>query len=158
MKENLLHELMSKRKRLESDKELLDVASDGTLLMHHATSLILPLSPSSHIHDRRKLRTHTSRRHANGQGIGGFDDVSPAAKRIKKDARGNGNGSVAGSAGGAGGYDSEQTLAASRIRKEDSRDKVMNTFKVSEDKNMVDVMEIRKAIGVTRAAKVTKRR
>ena len=142
---------MTKRKRLESDKELLDVASDGTLLMHHATSLVLPLSPSSHNHDRRKLRTHTSRRNANGLGMGGFEDLVPAAKRAKKDARGNGNGSA------AGGYDSEQPLSL-RTRKEESRDKVMNAFKVSEEKNMVDILEIRKAIGVTRAAKVNKRR
>ena len=146
---------MAKRKRLESDKELLDVASDGTLLMHHATSLVVPLSPSSHTHDRRKLRTHASRRHANGLGISGFDDILPAAKRAKKDGRGNGNGSGAPTVGG---YDSEQTFPGSRVRKEDSRDKVMNTFKVSEDRNMVDVMEIRKAIGVTRAGKVNKRR
>jgi hypothetical protein len=146
---------MAKRKRLESDKELLDVASDGTLLMHHATSLVVPLSPSSHTHDRRKLRTHASRRHANGLGISGFDDILPATKRAKKDGRGNGNGSGAPTVGG---YDSEQTFPGSRVRKEDSRDKVMNTFKVSEDRNMVDVMEIRKAIGVTRAGKVNKRR
>lgn len=155
---------MAKRKRLESDKELLDVASDGTLLMHHATSLVVPLSPSSHTHDRRKLRTHTSRRHANGLGITGFDDILPSAKRAKKDIRGNGNGtSMVVSATGAAGYDSEQpfgtTTSTSRVRKEDERNKVMNTFKVSEEKNMVDVLEIRKAIGVTRAGKVsTKRR
>jgi len=145
---------MAKRKRLESDKELLDVASDGTLLMHHATSLVVPLSPSSHTHDRRKLRTHVSRRHANGLGISGFDDMPPA-KRAKKDARGNGNGSGAPTVGG---YDSEQTFPGSRVRKEDSRDKVMNAFKVSDERNMVDVLEIRKAIGVTRAGKVNKRR
>jgi hypothetical protein len=34
----------------------------------------------------------------------------------------------------------------------------MNVFKVSEEKSMVDVLEIRKAIGVTRAGKVNKRR
>lgn len=147
---------MAKRKRLENDKELLDVASDGTLLMHHATSLVVPLSPSSHTHDRRKLRTHTSRRHANGLGISGFDDILPAAKRAKKDARGNGNGSGAPTVGG---YDSEQAFpGGSRVRKEDTRDKVMNVFKVSEEKIMVDVLEIRKAIGVTRAGKVNKRR
>ena len=123
--------------------------------MHHATSLVVPLSPSSHTHDRRKLRTHASRRHANGLGISGFDDIFPAAKRAKKDVRGNGNGSGAPTVGG---YDSEQTFPGSRVRKEDSRDKVMNTFKVAEDRNMVDVMEIRKAIGVTRAGKVNKRR
>jgi hypothetical protein len=153
---------MAKRKRLESDKELLDGASDGTLLMHHATSLIVPLSPSSHIHDRRKLRTHTSRRHTNGLGISGYDDILPSAKRAKKDIRGNGNGSSI----IQGDYDSEQpfgsttanTTSSSRVRKEDGRDKVMNTFKVSEEKNMVDVLEIRKAIGVTRAGKVNKRR
>jgi hypothetical protein len=141
---------MAKRKRLESDKELLDVASDGTLLMHHATSLVVPLSPSSHTHDRRKLRTHTSRRHANGLGIHGFDDIVPAAKRVRKEAQGNGNGS--------GGYDSEQPFGSSRVRKEDSRDKVMNTFKVADEKNMVDILEIRKAIGVTRAGKVNNKR
>jgi hypothetical protein len=140
---------MVKRKRLESDKELLDVASDGTLLMHHATSLVVPLSPSSHTHDRRKLRTHTGRRHANGLGIHGLDDF-PAVKRAKKDARGNGNAS--------GDYDSEQPFVMARVRKEDTRDKVMNTFKVAEEKNMVDLLEIRKAIGVTRAGKVSKRR
>jgi hypothetical protein len=148
----LLHELMTKKKRLESDKELLDVAADGTLLMHHATSLVVPLSPSSHTHDRRKLRTHTSRRHPNGLGIAGVDDIVPAAKRVKKDARGNGSAS--------GGYDSEPPLGGgpTRVRKEESRDKVMNAFKVSDEKVMVDVLEIRKAIGVTRAAKVNKRR
>ena len=142
---------MAKRKRFESDKELLDVASDGTLHMHHATSLVVPLSPSSHINDRRTLRTHTSRRYANGFGISGGDDLLPAVKRAKKDARGNGNAS--------GGYDSEQPLGGTaRVRKEESRDKVMNVFKVSDEKNMVDVLEIRKAIGVTRAAKVNKRK
>jgi hypothetical protein len=141
---------MTKRKRLESDKELLDVASDGNQLMHHATSLVVPMSPSSHTVDRRTLRTHPSRRPANGLGIHGFDDLIPAAKRAKKDPRGNGNGS--------GGYDSEQPFGAQRIRKEDSRDKVMNPFKVSEEKSMVDVLEIRKAIGVTRAGKINKRR
>jgi hypothetical protein len=140
---------MIKRKRLESDKELLDVATDGTLLMHHATSLVVPLSPSSHTHDRRKLRTHASRRHTNGLGIHGLDDLIPAAKRARKEAR-NGNAS--------GEYDSEQPFGTTRVRKEDSRDKVMNTFKVAEEKNMVDVLEIRKAIGVTRAGKVNKRR
>src|SRR5579859_6020421 len=145
---------MTKRKRLESDKELLDVASDGSLLMHHATSLVVPLSPSSSTHDRRKLRTHTSRRHANGLGIHGFEDILPAAKRAKKDARGNGN------ASGGGGYDSEQAQPGNagfggRPRKEgETRERVMNTFKVSEERNMVDVLEIRKAIGVTRAGKV----
>ena len=46
------------------------------------------------------------------------------------------------------------------MRKEDSRDKVMSAFKVSEEKNMVDVLEIRKAIGITRvtSAKVNKRK
>ena len=34
----------------------------------------------------------------------------------------------------------------------------MNAFKVSEEKNMVDVLEIRKAIGVTRAGKVNNKR
>ena len=148
---------MAKRKRLENDKELLDVASDGSLLMHHATSFVVPLSPSSHSQDRRKLRTHTSRRHANGLGISGFDDILPA-KRAKKDTvRGNGNGSITAGVSG-GGYDSEQPYAAPRSRKEDERAKVMNTFKVAEERNMVDVMEIRKAIGVTRTAKVSKRR
>lgn len=147
---------MTKRKRLESDKELLDVASDGTLLMHHATSLVVPLSPSSSTHDRRKLRTHTSRRHANGLGIHGFEDILPAAKRAKKDARGSGNAS-------GGGYDSEQPQQAGgfggRPRKEgETRERVMNTFKVSEERNMVDVLEIRKAIGVTRAGKVNNKR
>ena len=146
---------MAKRKRLENDKELLDVASDGSLLMHHATSLVVPLSPSSHTRDRRKLRTHTSRRHANGLGISGFDDVLPAPKRAKKDGRGNGNGN---GALAVGGYDSEQTFAGSRVRKEDSRDKIMNPFKVSDERNMVDVLEIRKAIGVTRAGKVSNKR
>ena len=147
---------MTKRKRLESDKELLDVASDGTLLMHHATSLVVPLSPSSSQHDRRKLRTHTSRRHANGLGIHGFEDILPAAKRAKKDAR-NGNAS-------GGGYDSEQPQTSGagglggRPRKEETRERVMNTFKVSEERNMVDVLEIRKAIGVTRAGKVNNKR
>jgi len=142
---------MTKRKRLESDKELLDVASDGTLLMHHATSLVVPLSPSSSTHDRRKLRTHASRRNANGLGIHGYDEIHPAAKRAKKDAKGNGNAS-------GGGYDSEQPGAFGRPRKEDTRDKVMNAFKISEEKNMVDVLEIRKAIGVTRAGKVNNKR
>lgn len=141
---------MTKRRRLENDKELLDVASDGTLLMHHATSLVVPLSPSSHTHDRRKLRTHTSRRAPNGLGIHGFDDI-PAAKRVRKEGRGNGNSSTAG-------YDSEQPFNPSRPRKEDTRDKVMNPFKVSEEKSMVDLLEIRKAIGVTRAAKVSGKR
>lgn len=150
-KENLLHELMTKRKRLESDKELLDVASDGSLLMHHATSLVVPLSPSSSAHDRRTLRTHTSRRHANGLGIHGFEDILPAAKRAKKDIRGNGNASA--------GYDSEQQPGVfGRPRKEETRERVMNAFKVSEEKNMVDVLEIRKAIGVTRAGKVNNKR
>src|SRR5579859_5792765 len=116
---------MTKRKRLESDKELLDVASDGTLLMHHATSLVVPLSPSSHTHDRRKLRTHASRRHTNGLGIHGFDDVLPAAKRVKKDSRGNGNSSSVAAAG----YDSEVQFGTTRPRKEDAREKVLNTFK-----------------------------
>lgn len=142
---------MAKRKRLESDKELLDVASDGTLLMHHATSLVVPLSPSSHNHDRRKLRPHTSRRNPNGLGNSGFDELVAPAKRTKKDGRGNGNNSA------AGGYDSEQPFS-SRSRKEESRDKVMSVFKVSEEKSMVDLLEIRKAIGVTRATKVNKRR
>jgi hypothetical protein len=141
---------MQKRKRLESDKELLDVASDGTLLMHHATSLVVPLSPSSHTHDRRKLRTHTSRRTANGLGIYGFDDIAPVAKR-RKEGRGNGNSTPAG-------YDSEQPLNTSRPRKEDTREKVMNPFKVSDEKSMVDLLEIRKAIGITRAAKAAGKR
>ena len=119
--------------------------------MHHATSLVVPLSPSSSTHDRRKLRTHTSRRHANGLGIHGFEDILPAAKRAKKDIRGNGNAS-------GGGYDSEQPNAFGRPRKEDTRERVMNTFKVSEEKSMVDVLEIRKAIGVTRAGKVNNKR
>lgn len=140
---------MAKRKRLESDKELLDAASDGTLLMHHATSLVVPLSPSSHTHDRRKLRTHTSRRPHNSLGIHGIDDIVPAAKRVRKDAR-NGNAS--------GEYDSEQPFGTARIRKEDTRDKVMNPFKVAEETNIVDVLEIRKAIGVTRAGKLNNRR
>ena len=144
---------MTKRKRLENDKELLDVASDGSQLMHHATSLVVPLSPSSHNHDRRKLRTHTSRRNANGLPIPGLDDYLPAAKRIKKDVSRNANGN------GGGGYDSEQPVGQpGKPRKEESRDKVMNPFKVSEEKSMVDVLEIRKAIGVTRAGKVIKRR
>lgn len=144
---------MQKRKRLESDRDLLDVATDGTLLMHHATSLVVPLSPSSHNHDRRKLRTHTSRRAAaNGLGIYGFDaDLVPAAKRVRKE-KGNGNSTPQG-------YDSEQPFSnTSRPRKEDSREKVMNPFKVSEEKSMVDLLEIRKAIGITRAAKTTARR
>lgn len=146
---------MAKRKLLENDKELLDVASDGSLLMHHS-SFVVPMSPSSHPHDRRKLRTHTSRRHANGLGIGGFDDHLPAKRAKKDNVRGNGNGSTT---GGGAGYDSEQPFAAAaRVRKEDERNKVMNTFKVAEEKNMVDVLEIRKAIGVTRATKVNKRR
>ena len=152
---------MTKRKRLESDKELLDIASDGNILMHHATQLVVPLSPSSQAHDRRKLRPHTARRHPNGLGIlATYDDVLPSAKRVKKDGRGNGNQSAGGAGGG---YDSEQQAGqqqqqGGRVRREDGRDKVMNIFKVSEDKNMVDIMEIRKAIGVTRAAKVNKRR
>ena len=122
----------------------------------HATSFVVPLSPSSHSHDRRKLRTHTSRRHVNGLGISGLDDILPAKRPKKDNARGNGNGSITASGGG---YDSEQQFAAAaRVRKEDERNKVMNTFKVAEEKNMVDVLEIRKAIGVTRAAKVNKRR
>ena len=143
---------MTKRKRLENDKELLDVASDGSLLMHHAISLVVPLSPSSHTHDRRKLRTHASRRHPNGLGMSGLDEL-PASKRAKKDPRGSGNAN-----GGGGGYDSEQPFGNPRVRKEESRDKVMNSFKVLEEENMVDVMEIRKAVGVTRAAKVNKRK
>ena len=147
---------MAKRKRLENDKELLDVASDGSILMLHATSFVVPLSPSSHTQDRRKLRTHTSRRHGNGLGISGFDDILPAKRAKKEHVRGNGNGSITASGGG---YDSEQAFAtAPRVRKEDERNKVMNTFKVAEERNMVDVLEIRKAIGVTRAAKVNKRR
>ena len=147
---------MAKRKRLESDKELLDVASDGSLLMHHATSFVVPLSPSSHPHDRRKLRTHTSRRNAHSLGISGFDDIPPAKRPKKDNVRGNGNGNITASGGG---YDSEQQFAAAaRVRKEDERNKVMNTFKVTEEKNMVDVLEIRKAIGVTRATKMNKRR
>ena len=140
---------MAKRKNLENDKELIEVASDGSLLMHHATSLVVPMSPSSQSHDRRKLRTHTSRRHANGLGTTGFDELSPATKRLKKDARGNGNGS--------GGYDSEQAFGVGKMRKEDSRDKVLSAFKVSDERNMVDVLEIRKAIGVTRTTKLNKR-
>src|SRR5271169_4435147 len=101
---------MAKRKRLESDKELLDVASDGSLLMHHATSLVVPLSPSSHTHDRRKLRTHTSRRNpSSGLGVHGIDDV--LSKRAKKDGTGRNTGN-----GTPAGYDSEQTTA--RVRKE----------------------------------------
>ena len=147
---------MTKRKRLESDKELLDVASDGTLLMHHATSLVVPLSPSSSTHDRRKLRTHTSRRHPNGLGIHGFEDILPAAKRAKKDVRGNG-----GNASAGGGYDSEQQPQPGvfgRPRKEDTRERGMNAFKVSEERSMVDVLEIRKAVGITRAGKVSHKR
>ena len=147
---------MAKRKRLENDKELLDVASDGSLLMQHAASFVVPLSPSSHPHDRRKLRTHASRRPANGLGVSGFDDVLPAKRAKKDNVRGNGNGSIT---AGGGGYDSEQPFAAAvRVRKEDERNKVMNPFKVAEEKNIVDVLEIRKAIGVTRAVKVNKRR
>jgi hypothetical protein len=148
---------MTKRKRLESDKELLDIASDGNILMHHATQLVVPLSPSSQIHDRRKLRP--ARRHPNGLGIlSAYDDILPS-KRVKKDGRGNGNVSASGTGGG---YDSEQQNApqgsSSRVRREEARDKVMNPFKVSEEKNFVDIVEIRKAIGVTRAGKVNKRR
>jgi len=149
---------MTKRKRLESDKELLDIASDGNILMHHATQLVVPLSPSSQVHDRRKLRP--ARRHPNGLAVlGAYDDIFPSAKRVKKDGRGNGNVSASGTGGG---YDSEQQTApqggGGRVRREEGREKVMNTFKVSEEKNLVDILEIRKAIGITRAGKVNKRR
>jgi hypothetical protein len=116
--------------------------------MHHATSLVVPLSPSSHTHDRRKLRTHTSRRNPSRLGgLHGVDDV--LSKRAKKDGR-NGNGTPAG-------YDSEQTPSG-RIRKEDSREKVLHPFKVSEEKSMMDLLEIRKAVGITRASKLGKRK
>jgi hypothetical protein len=145
----LLNELITRRKNLENDKELIEVASDGSLLMYHATSLVVPLSPSAQSHDRRKLRTHSSRRQANGPSGSTLEDLSPAAKRLKKDSRGNGNGN--------GGYDSEQPLGVGKMRKEDSREKVLSVFKVSDEKSLMDVLEIRKAVGVTRTTKTNKR-
>jgi hypothetical protein len=149
--------LETKKARLLYDRDLLD--GDANSLMAVASTLSVPLSPNSHhqITDRRKLRTHTSRRHANGLGIAGYDDIF-SNKRPKKDAR-SGNG---GTGTPLGGYDSDQPTAivgpGGRIRKEDARDKVMNTFKVSEEKNLNDLTEIRRAIGGTKIVKGSKRK
>jgi hypothetical protein len=43
------------------------------------------------------------------------------------------------------------------MRKEDSREKVLSVFKVSDEKSLMDVLEIRKAVGVTRTTKTNKR-
>ena len=163
-KDTLLKELETKRNRLLYDRDLLE--GDSTSLMTVASNLSVPLSPNSysmmHPHDRRKLRTHTSRRHhhANGLGNAGYDDIF-SNKRSKKDGRATG---TSGGSGGVatplgGGYDSEQTGTTTmvvgpggRVKREDGRDKVMNTFKVSEEKNLNDLAEIRKAIGASKSS------
>lgn len=127
-----------------------------------ASTLSVPLSPnSSHIVDRRKLRTHISRRHhGNGLGISAHDDIF-SNKRSSSKKPGNAGG-VATPLVGAGGYESEQPITTvgpgGRIRREDVRDKVMNTFKVSEETNLKDLVEIRKAIGGNKSVKGNKKK
>jgi hypothetical protein len=82
-------------------------------------------------------------------------------KRDRINPAGNGSG---GAATPVGGYDSEQPTVTTtvgpggRVRREDTREKVMSTFKVSEETNIIDLVEIRKAIGIGKSVKGIKKK